>query len=131
MANYPKCPKCGATGPVGADMPNCACIPEREVTDVSKLGTLRLKNEEALQFRGPRTNHCFGIPYVSFGIRGVRKEGDAVQSVDDIYEANRLFFSELNDYTKDAKQIAWRLYPEVTQTEDGMWTIRARLAVFK
>lgn len=25
MANYPKCPLCGATGPVGAVMPNCAC----------------------------------------------------------------------------------------------------------
>ncbi len=27
MANYPKCPICGATGPIGADMPNCTCGP--------------------------------------------------------------------------------------------------------
>lgn len=26
MANYPKCPKCGATGPVGSDNPQCACV---------------------------------------------------------------------------------------------------------
>lgn len=30
MADYPKCPICGATGPLGANMPNCAC-------DYSKL----------------------------------------------------------------------------------------------
>jgi len=29
MANYPKCPKCGATGPIGADWTCCACIIER------------------------------------------------------------------------------------------------------
>lgn len=25
MANYPKCPLCGATGPIGAEWPQCAC----------------------------------------------------------------------------------------------------------
>ncbi len=27
MANYPKCPRCGATGPIGSDVTNCACPP--------------------------------------------------------------------------------------------------------
>ncbi len=101
------------------------------MTDVSKLGTVRLKNEGALQFKGPATSHCFGVPYQTFALGGVVEEGGDVEWVDDMHKANKLFFGALDEYTEDAKQIAWRSYPEITKTEDGMWTIRARLAVWK
>lgn len=97
----------------------------------SNLGAIILRNKDALQFAGPKTNHCMGVPYVTLTIGGVTKEGDDVQWASSVKEANDRFFAGLYDYTDDAKQIAWRVYPELRETEDGMFSIRCRLAVWK
>lgn len=100
--------------------------------EATNLGTIRLNNE-AIQFEGPKTNHCFGTPYVTFAIGGPVKEGSMMEDVQwegSAKSAHSRFFKELNEYTKDAKQIAWRYYPEFKKTEDGMWTIKCRLAVW-
>jgi len=103
------------------------------MNDVPKFGYFRLKNEEALQFKGPDTSHCFGVPYQTFALGiGVKEEGSSdAQWVDDIYKANMLFLGALDEYTADAKQIAWRLFPEYSNNEEGLWTVRCRLAVWK
>ncbi|MEN9936022.1 MAG: hypothetical protein RLZZ387_2601 [Chloroflexota bacterium] len=85
---------------------------------------------DALQFDGPSTNHCFGIPYVSFGLLGVLDEGDTVPSAKGHAEAVRLFMAGLEGYVEDAEQIAWRMRPYMRRTEDGRWAIKCRLAVF-
>lgn len=100
------------------------------MTEHSNLGLICLDNE-ALQFSGPKTNQCFGVPYVTFALGGVAKEGGDVEWDGSAKEAHNRFFTELNEYTKDAKQIAWRLYPELQWTDDGMFTMRCRLAVWK
>ena len=104
---------------------------ETVMIKASQLGTIRLKNETALQFKGPATAHCFGVPYVTLSIRGVAKEGEYLECANDMHEANRLFFAELDEYTKDAWQIAWRSYPEVRELAPGAWNVRCRLAVWK
>lgn len=101
------------------------------MTEHSNLGAIRLRNEYALQFAGPKTSHCFGVPYVTLGIGGVREEGSDLQWASTVEEANQRFFADLYDYTDGAKQIAWRIYPEIMETEDGMFGIRCRLAVWK
>ena len=101
------------------------------MTDVSKLGTLRLKNDGALQFKGPSTAHCFGVPYVTLDIGGIRREGEPSLSLDDMNEAFRHLMNVIDEYTEGADQIAWRLYPEMSHTDDNRWTARCRLAVWK
>lgn len=101
------------------------------MTDVSKLGTVRLKNEGALQFKGPATSHCFGVPYITISLGGIHWDGTPVATVDDMHEAFRCLMNAIDEYTEGADQIAWRLYPEMSHTDDGMWTARCRLAVWK
>lgn len=101
------------------------------MTDVSKLGTVRLKNEGALQFKGPPTSHCFGVPYVTIDIGGRREEGTPLVLVDDMHEAFKHLMNAIDEYTEGADQIAWRVYPEMSQTDDGRWFALCRLAVWK
>lgn len=100
------------------------------MTDLHALGQVRLDNE-ALQFTGPKTSHCFGVPYVTLGIAGVMEEGSDMEWESTMKAAHARFMEALNDYTKDATQIAWRLYPETRWTDDGMYTVKCRLAVWK
>lgn len=98
---------------------------------MTERSSIILRNEDALQFAGPKTSHCFGVPYVTLAIGGVVKEGGEVQWAGTVEDANALFFADLYYYTDGARQIAWRTFPELTETEDGMFTIRCRLAVWK
>lgn len=86
---------------------------------------------DALQFVGPKTNHCFGVPYVTFALGGIKPEGGDQEWESDPKVARDRFFAELNEYVSGAQQIAWRLYPEGMESEDGMFSIRCRLAVWK
>jgi hypothetical protein len=92
---------------------------------------LTVLETEALQFSGPKTNHCFGTPYVTFALGGIKPEGGDQEWESDAKTAHDRFFTELNEYVSGAQQIAWRLYPEMTITDDRMYTLRCRLAVWK
>lgn len=99
------------------------------MTNINNLGLIRL-DTEALQFTGPKTNHCFGVPYITFSLGGIKAEGGDLEWEESAEKAHNRFFKELNAYCADAKQIAWRLYPEMQWTPDGMYTMRCRLAVW-
>lgn len=64
MADYPKCPACGATGPRGTDITHCGCTPDEQLTAwTRRYDGARLRNamETAPVFaasKEPRLDAC-------------------------------------------------------------------------
>lgn len=84
-----------------------------------------------LHFDGPPESHCFGVPYVTLSIGGVKREGDPFEVDVSFPNVFHRLQAEIANYTKDAKQVAWREPPQYVNTDDGKITGFCRIAVFK
>lgn len=86
---------------------------------------------EPINFDGPPESHCFGVPYVTLSIGGVKKEGDEFEGDENFTNVFLRLQAEIANYTKDAKQVAWREPPQYINIADGKQTGFCRIAVFK
>lgn len=87
-----------------------------------------------LEFSGPGTAYCFNDPYATLTEHGIKAEGDgfAGPKVFNEAEAWFLFNQQLLEYTKGAKQVAWRRYPTLGgDPHMGAMHVTARLAVYR
>lgn len=95
--------------------------------------------EDIIEFDGPAVGDCFGQRYTTLTQYGAKAEGElAVPAgfephwVRDqaIFHFKRMLWEWLKSNAVDAKQLAWRARPRVSQSEvDGSFIVRCRLAV--
>ncbi len=84
---------------------------------------------DIITFDGPNTAYVAHTPYVTLTSLGIKPEGVDVGSCERADEAWLLFFAQLIEYAKGARQIAWRRSPAL-DGETGKWRVSCRLAKF-
>ena len=156
MANYPKCPQCGATGAVGRTFPPCACRYLEEPVVRFRKGEKQVIGgaleadlcphcgksvresvnwfvgehpEDVLVFDGPAAAYCLGVANTVVGSSGAVPEGSLRQTYDTEEEAVAAFNRGFSSWAKGAAQIGWRCRPIVEHTSDGFY-VYARAARF-
>jgi hypothetical protein len=85
-----------------------------------------------LEFDGPPNFHVFGNIYTTMTHAGpLDEDHQMILGYPTEESAMRAFHGYMEEFSKGADQIAWRLRPEATKGPDGFWTVRARVAVFR
>ena len=83
-----------------------------------------------IEFDGPSVGRVFGQPYVTLTSSGIKHEGASCETFPSALEAWAKYTAELHKLAKGAKQVAWRLRPELRETQDG-YAVYSRLCIFE